>query len=143
MAMKYNQVLVIGSIGKIQAFYTNQNKDDLEDLNFSSFDSAEYLGGTGLTIAATFRKLSAIPIKIWTLLGYDSDLYQRVLATLRIELASEIFQDIKTADGRVINFNNGEQKWLDFGSSVESLDPEVNLENIDSPNTLAILSPIF
>jgi len=141
--MKYSQVLVIGSIGKIQAFYTNQNKGDLEDLNLSSFETAEYLGGTGLTIAATLRKLSSIPVKIWTLLGYDSTLYQRVLATLQIELASEIFQDIKTADGRVINFNRGEQQWLDFGSSVESLDPEINLDNIDSANTLAILSPIY
>lgn len=142
--MNYEKIIVIGSIGKIRSYNLRLDKALYDgDTELSGVPSYSYYGGTGLTIAMTLRKLSSIPIHLWTLIGNDHKEFEDLIRTSGITQVNGNYNSVQTASGRVINFNNGEQQWLEFGESLEGFIPAVDLTSIDGTSSLAVLAPIY
>lgn len=91
----------------------------------------------------TLRKMSSIPIHLWTIIGNDHIEFGDIIRTAGITQVNGNYTSVQTASGRVINFNDGEQQWLEFGESLEGFIPAVDLTSIDSTSSLAMLAPIY
>ncbi len=142
--MKYERVLVIGSIGKITAYDLKMDKASYDGTTeLSGLRSYRYYGGTGLTIAMTLRKLSSFSTHLWTIIGSDHNEFGDILRIAGISQVNENYLTVQTASGRVLNFNNGEQQWLEFGESLEGFVPDIDLTSIDRTTSLAVLAPIY